>query len=317
MSTELIVKSEPLVLTANFEAVEKHLKTELEKYDVVVTQDTLKDCKKLSTELNAVANGINAKRKEEVALISAPIKLFDEKIKSLVTLCKDGREKLTSQIKVFEDKTKAEIKVMLINYLNEKYEASKVEEEYRTSSIDDLAILSSQTASGKLTSKATGAIDSRVMQNINTQNMVATRLLKLENASYKAGLKAPLERVHVAAFLMADDEAYDKNLISLLESEVKRQEVAEAATRKQVEKEIPKQVENNSGGNYSDEPLKEQETKKAQPTKTVPEGKVLHVIQARFEVEANPNITSEQIIGALKKAMISGGITSLVSIEVY
>jgi len=317
---ELVVTSKPLVLTANFDVVEKHLKSELKKYDVVVTEDTLKDCKKLSTELNAIANNINAKRKEEVALISVPIKAFDEKIKSLVTLCQDGREKLTKQIKVFEDKTKADIKIMLLNYLHEKYDASQVESEYRTSTIDDLVILGNRTATGKLAGKATSAIDMRVMENINTQNMVATRLLKLENASYKAGLKAPLERIHIAAFLMADDEVYDKNLESLLKSEVNRQEVAEEKTRAEVKKETP--VTTNPAANpdivpeaIADMMNEVDENKEPAITQQPPEGKTLHVIQARFEVMALPNVKPEQIVNKLKEVMEEAGITSLVEIN--
>jgi hypothetical protein len=69
------------------------------------------------------------------------------------------------------------------------------------------------------------------------ENRTKMRLLELENQSYKAGLKAPLTRDHVATFLFATDEEYQQRLDAMLQSEVRRQEQAEAHLRAQMAQE--------------------------------------------------------------------------------
>ena len=97
----------------DFPAVKKELTKQLKKYDVVVTADTVGDAKKLATDLNKQKTEIDARRKEAVYNVSAPIRAFDADMKHLVKMCEDGRAKINFQVKTFEDKTKNDVLVLL------------------------------------------------------------------------------------------------------------------------------------------------------------------------------------------------------------
>jgi len=319
----ITVKATPISIAVNFEESEEYLKCELKKYDVIVTQDTLKGCKKLSTDLNKVAAEIDAKRKAELATMTAPIKEFDAKMKSLITLCKDGREKITKQVKVFEDKTRLEVEKLLTDQRAEFWRTFKVKEKFLSAEFDDLIVLSSMTAKGNLTKKAWDALEDRCAADKNRQTEIENRLLKLENASYKAGLAAPLEEVHVRAFLYRDEEVYESELKLLLDAEVKRQ----AAAKEKIEKETTERVQREAATQAVETPSSIAETEsKPEPVEAkveekiekpvATEGNTFHVIQARFEVSVPSHIPVDRVVAKLKKVMEEAGITSLKEIKV-
>lgn len=242
----IVVEHVPAMIKLNFDGVKNHITDELKKYDVVVTHATIKACKKLATDINKVAGEIDAKRKSELSVMTAPIKEFDGQMKELVTLCKDGRTKLTSQIKVFEDETRREVEMLLDGYRGSLWHDNKVADKFQRTQFDDLVLLTSMTAAGNLSSKAKNEIEIRVAKDLAFQQTIEKRLLMLENASYKAGLAMPLEEGHVSTFLYGDDESYDRDLQRMLETEVKREadrvamEASREATRikrEQAEKE--------------------------------------------------------------------------------
>ena len=92
----------------------------------------------------------------------------------------------------------------------------EVEDEFQKAEYKDLVILSNILESGKLTGKAKNEITARVNADKQKQTEIKMRLLELENKCYRAGLKVPLERVHVEAFLFADTQDYETRLSSLL-----------------------------------------------------------------------------------------------------
>ena len=87
------IEAKPALLSVNFAELEKHLAKELEKYDVVVTGDTVKDAKALATELNATKKIIDTRRKDEVAKASEPVKQFDANMKKLVPCVRQAGKK--------------------------------------------------------------------------------------------------------------------------------------------------------------------------------------------------------------------------------
>ncbi len=321
MKKELIViSSVPAKFTADFEKAEAYLKSELEKYDVVVTLDTLAGSKELATELNKTAGSIDKKRREAVAEASEPIKSFDAKMKSLVDMCKEGRLKILDQVKVFEDETRKQVEILLVDYRAELWRELKVKEEFISAEFDDLIILTNMTKAGSLAGKAKAELEKRVNADKQNQDRVEKRLLLLENASYKAGLLAPLTRVHVNSFLFADDDTYNTHLDEIIESEKQRQAVAEEAVRKRVLKENKQD---------KDHPLTEpalpsssgidaqhaaQGTAYVKPA--APVGQTMHVIRATFEVSVPDNIHVDRVVNKLKTVMEKAGITTLSKIEV-
>ena len=76
------------VLDVHFDLVKTELEGELSKYEnVLVTEETLKDDKKLAQTLVSKGKLYDSKRKATVKEISAPIKLFETQMKLLQGLC--------------------------------------------------------------------------------------------------------------------------------------------------------------------------------------------------------------------------------------
>ncbi|HKJ22276.1 MAG TPA: DUF1351 domain-containing protein, partial [Gammaproteobacteria bacterium] len=158
----LKVDSAPARLEANFEELRIRLQEELQKYDVVVTADTVADAKKLATELNKTRQHIDQRRKDEVAKVSAPIREFDDRMNELAGLCKDGRQGLLDQIRKFEDDTRELVRAQLDERRTELWMELVVDDEFQRATFDDLVLVSNLTAGGNVTAKARGALYQRV-----------------------------------------------------------------------------------------------------------------------------------------------------------
>ena len=237
-ATDLVViNATPAAIAFNFEETKAWLENELKQYDVVVTADTLPGSKKLATELNKMAGDIGKRRRDAVAAVSGPIKLFEEQAKALEKMCKDGRQRLLDQVKTFEDETRAKAKSELERCRLEAWDHHGVSDEFRNTVIDDLIKISALTKTGNLTASTANEVGNRVQADKQLQQQTEMRLLHLENQSYKAGLAAPLSRAHVETFLFARDDEYDQRLSALLESERERERVAEERSRKRFEEE--------------------------------------------------------------------------------
>lgn len=231
------VTSTPAMLTANFEEFRRHLGEKLAQYDVLVTAETLADAKKLATELNQAAKAIDERRKEAVAAVSEPIRQFDERMKELVGMCKESRQKLLAQIQTFEDETRERARALLEERRAALWEKHDVAPEFRRATVDDLVMITAVTKAGNLANKQATELEGRVLADKALQDRTERRLLALENASYKAGLSAPLTRDHVAAFLMADEETYQRELERIIDAEMRREEMARQRMREQMERE--------------------------------------------------------------------------------
>lgn len=246
MSNELIeLKIEatlPSFIT-NFEEVKTQVQERLKIYDVNVSLQNLQEAKKLATELNFFAKAINEKRIKKQKEASAPIEILKSQADELIRLFNESREKLLSQIKVFEDEKRNICLRLLQEELEFWYKEKNIENEFKTVKVDDLAILSNLTDTDNLSKKAKNEVISRVNQVLATQMLVKSRLLNLENACLKAGLTSLLERKHIESFLKEPEEVYNAKLQSLIETEVKRQAEIEARLLKQEEERLKKEAE--------------------------------------------------------------------------
>lgn len=233
----VVVDTKPAVLKFNYEEMRARLESELERYDVVVTSDTVVGAKKLATELNKNASELSKRRREAIESVSAPIKLFDEQVKSLEKICKDGRQRLLDQVKTFEDQTRALALETVTQKVRELWESYGVDHEYRQARIDDLINLSTLTAKGSITAKVLNELTNRVLLDKSRQDQTEKRLLVLENESYKHGLSAPLTRAHVETFLFDDDASYQEKLASIMASELERERIAQDRMKAKMERE--------------------------------------------------------------------------------
>lgn len=243
-TTDLVViSSTPAAIAFNFEETRDWLENELKQYDVVVTADTLAGSKKLATELNKLAAEISKRRRDAVAEVSAPIKLFEDQAKSLEQMCKDGRQKLLDQVKTFEDETRKKAEELLIAHRLDQWDRHQIEPEFRKAEYADLVKLTALTKTGKLAASVISEMQIRIMADKSQQERVKMRLVQLENHSYRAGLSAPLTRAHVETFLLMPDEEYQTRLDDMLRSELEREKVAQERMRQRMEEEAKAKAE--------------------------------------------------------------------------
>ena len=322
--------STPAVLNVNFEELKKHLAAELEKYEILVTAETLPDAKKLCTELNKTAAEIDTRRKFEVAAVSEPIKHFDANMKKLVTMCKDGRTLILDQVKKFEDETRKLAFKLLEKYRAEMFEKYQVEQEFFRCEFDDLIKLSSVTGKGKLAGSAKKELEMRVLADKSIQDRTKNRLLMLENASLKAGLVATLTKDHVKHFLFAEDFKYESELERILGVEVDRQKATEAATRDKVKKETlqahadaQSRLEESAEVTVESKPEPARESEPEPEQASEPTAVATHataninwLITCDFELNLPPSVTPNRIEASLRAAMEKAGIKSLTGIKV-
>jgi len=230
----MVVKSTPVILEINFEELETALAKDLEKYRLVVTFDTIKGAKELAKELNKRANQIDTRRKEEVKKVSGPIKNFEEQMKKLVSMNKDGRQHLLDQIAKFEDETKLAVRKLLKTERDRLFNSLEIKPEFQSAELDNLIKVSNITGGGKLTATTKNHLEMRVREAKAMQDKVELRLVKLENESLKAGLSAPLTKAHIGHFIMDNDVAYETNLQRIITAEVLREEQAREKIRNDI-----------------------------------------------------------------------------------
>jgi len=220
----LIIEALPAVINTNYEVVRAQLEADLEKYNVVVTADTLKESKALATKLNKVKIEIAIRRKEEIAKVSGPLKEFEAQVKTLESMCEDGRQGILEQVRAFESIRLEHIQRDLDALLQETCKVQGLEKEFQTASIDDLVKLGAFTAGGHLTKGAKDAVLAKVGECLLRQSRTSLRISELENESHRCGLHSPLTREHIAGFLFEDnDEDYKHNLAALIARELERQ----------------------------------------------------------------------------------------------
>jgi len=219
----LNVEATPAFIKANFDQVREHLSKELERFDVVVTEDTVADCKKLATELNKLRGEIDTRRKEEVAKASEPVRQFDDQMKELVEMCKTGRQRLLDQIERFDRDKLDRAESLLIDYMVLQLDNAGIRQEFSPSK-SPVAKLTSLTQTGNLTAAAKAEVDAIVAEAKALQDRTDQRLVDLELECRRAGMDHPLERQHVEAFLMADDGEYASRLQLLISTELERVE---------------------------------------------------------------------------------------------
>lgn len=117
---DIIAKSEAWLIDFNNEELKKELELELKKYDIVVTEDGIKEARKLKAKLNKVKGAIDDERKRIKKEYCAPLDHFETQVKELTTMLSNGYDKINNQIKAFEEKELAQKKAAIqekFNYL--------------------------------------------------------------------------------------------------------------------------------------------------------------------------------------------------------
>jgi hypothetical protein len=219
---KIYVTSDLPVIKGNLEAIKQELANELKQFDLIVDEDSIKTAKAMATQINKISKDIDTLRKDEVDKLSGPIKEFETEAKLLSTMCQKSRQKLLSQVKVFEDKQRIKILQLLKVELENTYNKYDVAMDYQTVVVDDLNKISNMGKTA-LAKAARDAIDERVLNQKKFQDKIAERLHTLEAICFKAGLEAPLTRQNIEHFLkLESDDVYLDKLTDLIKNEVTR-----------------------------------------------------------------------------------------------
>lgn len=236
------VESTLPALTTNFDVVKAELESELSKYqNVVVTLDTLAQDKKLAQEITAKGREFDKLRKEKVSEISAPIKVFDDQMKSLKGICDNLAGTIKSQVKTFEDEKLIEIGKALGQALTEaRQKADVVEDFFGVDMHKPLIKLTALTKTNKLTKASQSAIDEIVFNEKSNMQLVALRIAQLEAKSYEAGLDVPIAQVNVNHFILDSDDDYVQKLEQVISAELERQDQAKRRKAEMEAREIAK-----------------------------------------------------------------------------
>lgn len=117
---ELEVNKQLPIIKANFDEVKESLNQSLEKYKgIIVTEESLQDCKKTQQDLSKVKNGIEIFRKSVKKDMEVPIKEFEAKCKELVGLIGEVEQPIKDGITIFDNKRREEKKIKALEFIKE------------------------------------------------------------------------------------------------------------------------------------------------------------------------------------------------------
>ena len=110
----------PEIKITNKEKLDALVDAVVKKYSgIVVTEDTLKECKKTLTELRKLSKELNAKRLEKQREYETPVKEFKAQIDAYINRINDVISDIKQGTDEFEEKRKAEKQDAIQNLINE------------------------------------------------------------------------------------------------------------------------------------------------------------------------------------------------------
>ena len=110
----------PEIKITNKEKLDALVDAVVKKYSgIVVTEDTLKECKKTLTELRKLSKELNAKRLEKQRQYEMPVKEFKAQIDAYINQINDVISDIKQGTDEFEEKRKAEKQTAIQNLINE------------------------------------------------------------------------------------------------------------------------------------------------------------------------------------------------------
>ena len=160
-SMQLKVIESQVQLKTNMAELKNQIRQEIDnKYNVVVTQDTVKESKKLMADINKDKAAFNKACKQVIDDLSFPINEFKKEQKNITAMFDEAYQSVKKQVANFEAERLKVVEQAVRDYT----EAACAEKDISSESIttSDLVILSSITAKGSLTAAARSKIDNRI-----------------------------------------------------------------------------------------------------------------------------------------------------------
>ena len=136
------------------------IESELKKYDVVVTIDTVAETKKLMADLNKQKLEFTKRCNAYLSDIEDPIKQFKIDKKTIENLFVDARLRLSTQVESFESVRLDDISTIVIEFKNKLCVEKGID--IASVSVEDLIKLTVVTSTGKITKATNDTIINRV-----------------------------------------------------------------------------------------------------------------------------------------------------------
>lgn len=128
---ELEVNKQLPVVQTNFEEVKISLLEEMNKYKgIIVTEDSLKDCKATQKDLAGLRNKIDSYRKEVKKEMEVPIKNFEGQCKELIGLIAEVEAPIKDGITVFDNKRREERREKAQEFINSAILEHRLDDKY-------------------------------------------------------------------------------------------------------------------------------------------------------------------------------------------
>ena len=292
--------SHKLDISSNMEQLAISMKKDIdEKYNLIVTEDSLSETKKLMAEINKEKTEFKTTYKGFKDKVLEPLTALDKKAKEIEGYFDDARTALKNQVDKYEATKLEQAKKVCIEYTMEQCELKGID--FNSIVISDLFVkLGSVTATGNISGTAKSEID--------------TRIQKVENEILKAKLeaeeKAKRDReIAENARLEAEQKARERESELLLKAEREKNEAVEKA-KQEIRQEVKPVIKENLTTPF-DEPKQE-----PKPTLT-DDGKRVYRFSFNFEIKALVDVDLEKLTEKVKSMMLSeAGLSNLKNVEV-
>lgn len=104
MKNELKVNQQNGVINTNLDAIEAEIKEQMKEYeDYLVTEDSIKDDKKVLADLRKTKTALDNARKDVKKAWLQPYEEFEERCKSVISLVDDKINLINDQLKLFDE----------------------------------------------------------------------------------------------------------------------------------------------------------------------------------------------------------------------
>lgn len=292
---EQLVVKHTFNLEDNMQIVKQSIIDEITKYDVVVTDETVQDSKKIMAQINKDKKLFTDKCKAFLDVIEKPIKTFKDQKKEIENLYSDARLKISSQVEKYDAERLIRIKFVINEYKSNQCEIKEINNESIV--IDDLVILSAVTNKNVLTTKTKQAVDARVQA---VENQILEEKLEAEKKAQRE------KEIEHQARIKALEEAKKKEIEILKQAEIEKKEAIQKA-RIEALKEAVEQRNPEMG-------IIEKETVKEEQNVEVDEnGKRVFTINAQFKIKAPINTEHNDIADKIKSILKKVGIDAQIN----
>ncbi|RXM68380.1 DUF1351 domain-containing protein [Clostridium tetani] len=123
-----VLETKPAVVSFNYDEISKHLDEILKKYEgIVVTEDTVKDGKKVIADLRKGQKSLDEFRKKTKKELTAPVTEFENQCKELGKKFDAAINPIVEQAEQFEEKRKEEKKIEIQKVIKEVCELKGIE----------------------------------------------------------------------------------------------------------------------------------------------------------------------------------------------